>query len=240
MGLYHWLVKENFPQFKNIELVQYYLKLDETIPYRMSDEELELLAEQARCLILETVQAERIDAFPTKEGHWCDYCDFFSLCPAKRHKLFLETEAGTMNGTERSTIETTADLAERFLQIDKQKKEVEAQHEALKQDLARVARDLKIENVQATSGSVSIKLTREEKFPSRTKDSESYVAVSELVRQFQLDTCLSVDLHALTDLYRKERLSADQRDQLRPFVQVVESARVTARHKKRSDDLDDD
>lgn len=240
MGLYHWLVKGNFPQFKNIELVQYYLKLDETIPYRMSEEELDLLSEQARCLILETIQAERVDAFPTKEGYWCDYCDFFKLCPAKRHKLLLETEAGDKGGGEKSTVESAADLAERFLQIDRQKKEVEAQHEALKQDLAQVARDLQIDSVQAASGSVSVRLTREEKFPSKTKDSESYAAISGLVRQFQLDTCLSVDLPALTDLYRKERLSADQRDQLRPFVQIVESSRVTARHKKRSDDLDDD
>jgi len=240
MGLYHWLVRENFPQFTNIELVQYYLKLDETIPYRMSEEELDLLSERVRCLILDTIQAERIDAFPTKEGYWCDYCDFFKLCPAKRHKLMLDGEAGTEDGKEKSTSESASELAERFLQIDRQKKEVEAQHEALKQDLAQVARDLKVENVQATSGSVSIKLTREEKFPAKTRDPESYAAVSELVRQFQLDTCLTVDLHALTDMYRKERLSADQRDRLKQFVQVVESSRVAARYKKRTEDTVDD
>jgi len=240
MGLYHWLVRENFPQFTNIELVQYYLKLDETIPYRMSEEELDLLAEQARRLILETIQAERLDAFATKEGYWCDYCDFFTLCPAKRHKLVLDSEAGTTGGREKSTSESASELAEQFLQIDKQKKEIEAQHEALKQDLVQIARDLEVNNVHATSGSVSVKLTREEKFPSKTRDSEGYAAVSELVRQFQLDTCLTVDLHALTDLYQNERLSADQREQLKKFVQVVESSRVAARHKKRPEDLDND
>lgn len=240
MGLYHWLVRENFPQFTNIELVQYYLKLDETIPYRMSEEELDLLAEQARCLILETIQAERLDAFATKEGYWCDYCDYFTLCPAKRHQLVLDSEAGAKGGGEKSTSESASELAERFLQIDKQKKEIEAQHEALKQDLVQIARDLQLDNLNAVSGSVSVKLTREEKFPSKTRDNEGYAAVSELVRRFQLDTCLTVDLYALTDLYKNERLTADQREQLKKFVQVVESSRVVARRKKRTEDVDND
>jgi RecB family exonuclease len=240
MGLYHWLVKENFPQFSNIELVQYYLKLDETVPYRMNEDELDLLAERARNLILETIQAERIDAFPTKEGYWCDYCDYVTLCPAKRHQLILDAEAGKTDGAEKSTAESASQLAERFLKVDKQKKEIEAEHEALKQDLVQMARDLQSENLKATSGSVSVKLTREEKFPTKTKDIESYAAVSELVRRFQLDTCLTVDLHALTDLYRKERLPADQHDQFEKYVQVVEGARVTPRHKKRPDEPDGD
>lgn len=240
MGLYHWLVRENFPQFKEIELVQYYLKLDEVISYRMSDEELDLLKEQARNLILETVHAERVDAFPTREGSLCDYCNFVSLCPAKRHKLLLENEAGARDAQEKSTAESAAQLAERFLQVDKRKKEIEAEHEALKQDLVQTARDLMVDTMQGTSGSVTVKLTREEKFPARTKDPKSFADLSELVRQFQLDTCLTLDLHALTDLYRKERLPVDQHSQLKKFVQVVESARITPKHKKRQDEDDTD
>ncbi len=240
MGLYQLLVRENFPHLKDIELVQYYLKLDEAVPYRMSEEELDVLIEQVKSVIGLTHQAERIDSFPTQEGNWCDYCDFVTLCPAKRHQFILDAEAGKTDGKEKSTAESASQLAERFLKVDKQKKEIEAEHEALKQDLVQMARDLQSENLKATSGSVSVKLTREEKFPTKTKDIESYAAVSELVRRFQLDTCLTVDLHALTDLYRKERLSADQREQFEKYVQVVEGARVTPRHKKPTDDGDGD
>ena len=236
MGLYQLLVRQNFPQFKEIELVQYYLKLDEAIPYRMSEEELDLLAEQAKNVILETHQAERIDSFATKEGFWCDYCDFFKLCPAKRHALILESEAGAKDNREKSTAESASQLAEKFLQVDRQKKAIEAEHEALKQDLTQAARDLAMEQFQATSGSVSVKLTREEKFPTKTNDLKGYSAVSGLVREFQLDTCLTLDIRALSELYLKDRLTNDQREKFKPFVQVAESARVAAKHKKQSEE----
>jgi len=239
MGLYQLLVRENFPHFKDIELVQYYLKLDEAIPYRMSEDELDLLVEQTKNIIFETQQAERIDSFTTKEGYWCDYCDFFKLCPAKRHKLILETEAGANDGQEKTTAESASLLAERYLKIDRQKKDIEAEHEALKQDLMQAARELVMDRFEATSGSVSVKLTREEKFPTKTNDPKGYNSIADLVRQFQLDTCLTLDVRALTELYLKDRLSSDQREKFSPFVQVVEGARVSAKHKKPSEENGD-
>lgn len=239
MGLYHWLVKENFPQFGAIELVQYYLKLDEVIPYRMSEEELDLIAGQTRNLIIDTIQAGRLDAFPTQEGYWCDYCDYFSLCPAKRHQLILDAEAGKTDGREKSTAESASQLAERFLRVDKQKKEVEAEHEAVKQDLIQMARELGMDKIQGTGGgSVSVKLTREEKFPTKSNDPEGYASMSSLVRQFHLDTCLTLDVRALAEMYHKERLSDDQRTKLSQFVRVVEGSRVTPKHKKSDEDED--
>jgi len=103
----------------------------------------------------------------------------------------------------------------------------------------QAARELVMDRFEATSGSVSVKLTREEKFPTKTNDPKGYNSIADLVRQFQLDTCLTLDVRALTELYLKDRLSSDQREKFSPFVQVVEGVRVSAKHKKPSEENGD-
>ena len=89
MGLYQLAVMAAYPQFKNIELVQYYLRHDEEVRYRMTPDELDGLVEAVRLAVLETIQAQRMDDFPPVESGLCDYCDYIELCPAKRHRRLL-------------------------------------------------------------------------------------------------------------------------------------------------------
>jgi len=236
MGIYHLLVKANYPQFARIALVQCYLKTDEIVSYELTDDQADELTERIRGTIIDTIHAEKLDAFPPHEDSSCDYCDFQKLCPAKRHKFILETESGAGDGKEKSTAESAAALAERFIQIDAEKKRIAAEHDALKQDIVDMARELQLAKLQGKSGSVSVKIINEEKFPTKTRDEEAFLEVSSLVRQFQLEPCLKLDTGVLEDMYQKQQLPPELLARLSKFVQQVESTRVSARKNKVTDD----
>lgn len=240
MDLYHFLVRTTWPQFTEIELVQYFLKHRELIRFRTQPEDLDETTERLRQEILATINAERLETFPTKESGRCSYCAYFPLCPAKRHQLILEKEAGAKAAAERSTAATAADLADRFIAVDGQIKLLEAEKEALRTDLVRTARELHLEKLQGATGSVTVKGGIQEKFVTKSKDEEKSAELSFLVRQFGLDECLKVDPYALMDLYAKQRLAADQLEALRAFIVSEDSPRVAIMRKKKSPSEDDE
>lgn len=237
MGIYQLAVQEAYPQFTGIELAQYFLKLDQDVRYRMTEEDFDVLTHELRGTIAETLHATRLDDFPTKESGICEYCAFFRLCPAKRHRLLLKKEAGEAGGEEITSAEAASELAERYLDLDARYKALAAERDALKVDLAGAARQLDLNKLQAHSGTVSVSRKAIEKFITKSQDSDSFANLSFLVRQLGLDDYLVPDTSALLkDIVRKGRLSEDDEKKLAEFLIAREEIRVTARHKKSDED----
>ncbi|MBK7140606.1 MAG: PD-(D/E)XK nuclease family protein [bacterium] len=232
MGMYQLLVQENFPDFTKIELVQHYLKLNETITYTMSAEELDELQEELRTVIALTRRAEQLDDFPAREGGYCDFCEYQQICPAKRHRLILANEAGEVDGKEQSTAELARKLVEEYLDLYGRLKQLEAEQKALKEDLTQVAKDLNLQKLTGDSGTVTVSIKQQEKFPTKTDDPDGYAELSQLVRQLELDSCLKVDDHALRDLVIKKRLPEEKLALLTALMRIEELVSVRATPKK--------
>lgn len=232
MGLYHLLVRENYPDLGEIELVQYYLKMDELVRYRMSEEDVDLLLESVKGIIREAIRAEKLDEFPAREGGICNYCQYVKLCPAKRHRLILEHEAGAVAESEQKSALTAETLAAQFIELDGRKKEIEAELTALRDSIIGTARELHLSKLSAPAGTVSVTLATEEKLPTKAGDPEAFIELSSLIRQWQIDEAMTIDLRALEEIYRKQRLSAEQQEAIRKYFVKKESTRVTVRRTK--------
>jgi len=241
MGIYQLAVQETYPPFDQIELAQYFLKLDQVVRHRMSPEELDELVAELKHTIAETIHAEKLDTFPTSEGPLCDYCAYFNLCPAKRHRLLLKREGGEAKDKEEiTTAEAAAELAEKFLELDARIKSLKGEHEALKGQLSEAARTLEINKLQADSGTVSVSRKMVDRFVTKTVDRDGFANLTFLVRQLGLDDYLQPDTNALMkDIYGKGRLSEEDEKKLAEYIIRKEEIRVAARHKKtRVDDND--
>lgn len=236
MGLYRLAIAEKYPQFEQVELAQYFLKMDEVISYRVSPDELDELTERVRGDVLDILRAERLDSFPTQEGGHCNYCDYYSLCPAKRHQLILEAEEG-VKGEEKHTMETASELAERYIEVDTQLKELKAEHDALKEDIKRAAEDLSLDKLRGAGGDVSVKRSRTEKFITKSVDPSAFAELSHLARTWQLDEHFELNARSLMkDVYQKKRLDPEQLEQLKTFVVESDDTRVTIRRKREEDE----
>jgi putative RecB family exonuclease len=232
MGLYQLAVQDKYPDFGQIELAQYFLKMDEVIRYRVPPEEIDMLTEEIRTEILEILDATRLDNFPAQESTRCNYCDYFELCPAKRHRLILEKEQGA-DTEELTTMQTASELASKYIELDARVKALSAERDALKEDIRQAAEDLGLEKLSGDDGDVVVKTSRGEKFITKTIDAARFAELSSLARSWQLDEHFELNARSLMkDLYATKRLAPEQLEQLKDFVVEDFSIRITIRKRK--------
>ncbi|MEA2031460.1 MAG: PD-(D/E)XK nuclease family protein [candidate division Zixibacteria bacterium] len=239
MGLYQLAVQDSFPQLANIELAQYFLRMDEVVSDKLIPARLDQLIEDIRVTVIETIQAERLNDFPTRESSLCNFCDYAHLCPAKRHRFILEQEE-KQDDLNESPKQQAYDKATELLDKHEQMKLLKAEIDALKHDLGYVANDLGVNRIEGLGGYVSVKHTQEEKFVTKTEDPQKFAELSFQARQLKLDEYFKLDGRALMkDIYSKKRLDEESQGKLQPFVIEKESLRVTPRLDKKRTTEDD-
>ena len=233
MGLYQLAVQQHFPQFKEIELAQYLLRMDEVARYRMRPDELEKLTEELRVAVIETIQAERLDNFPTRESPHCNYCNYFELCPAKRHQLML-SKIQSKNEDSVGTLEEKAyKLATMFIEADQRKKQLEAERATLRSEIIQVAKEMNVTNLAGSTGTVHVALGQKEEFVAKTDDPYAFAELSHLARQFGLEAYFALDGKALMkEIYQKQRIDKEKLKELKKFVVEKERPIVTAKLKR--------
>jgi RecB family exonuclease len=239
MGIYHLAVQQNYPEIKEVEVVQHMLRSDERVGYRYSEEELDRLIEDIRIVVLETMRALHFDDFPTSEGNHCRYCDYFELCPAKRHRVILEKEEEATD--ERETAEIAREVATRYIEVYENEKILKSEKDALKADLARLSKELGYEVIKGDGGQVKVSRRVNSKFVTKSRDADAFARLNMIVRDMGLDAYLVVDATSLMkDVYRARRLPEDQLEKLKEYVIDEEEARVTVKIAKPDDDDGDE
>ena len=235
MGIYELAVRATWPQYETIELTQHFLRPDELVRCRLSPDQLELLTEELRNIIIETHQAERLGNFPAQEGGYCRFCDYQEYCPAKRHEKMLVED--TTDETEDDVSESVRleQLADRYLSVYDQSNAAKAELDALKEELRQIVRNGGPTKLVGSTGAVTVKLGTVEKFITRTRDAVGFAELSAVARKLGLEEFFELNGRALMkDLYRKERLAAEQLEKLKPFVREDEESRVTAKPFKKA------
>jgi CRISPR/Cas system-associated exonuclease Cas4 (RecB family) len=226
MGLYQLGVQTTWPQYEQVELVQPYLALDETIRHFASQDELEELTERIRSTIMEMRHAEKLEEFPTQEGSHCSYCDYAHICPAKRHERILQEEEEAGAGEE-ATGETAKRLAADYLKLDTESKRLNALKDALKEDLKKLSMELGMTRFVCDEGEVTVKPSVQDKFVTRSGEPERFAELTHLAHTFGLDDYFTLDVTALMkEVMVKRRLDDDKLKQLEQFVERKESATV--------------
>jgi len=235
MGIYQLAVQNSYPHYNDIELVQFFLRRDEQIPYRMTQNELELLAVDIRNQILTTIDAERLNNFPAKEGRHCDFCSYFEYCPAKRHAKVLQDE----ENDDHTDAERWQKLAESFIVTNKKSKALKAELDTLKDEIKQVTRETGQTVLEGRTGRVMIRLAQEEGFVTKTKDAKAFAELQHVARSLGLDDFFKLDSGALMkEAYKKGFLSEEQKKKLQPFVHEKENSRVTSKIFKDGEDRD--
>ena len=121
MGLYQIGVMHAWPDFKDIKLKQFFLRQGVTMATTMDSDRLEEIRYRTYQKILEIEQAQVNDDFPPKEGPICDWCVYYQLCPAKRHKSTLDEEIDIEFDAKMGR-----DLAGKYLNLNNEKKVLES------------------------------------------------------------------------------------------------------------------
>ena len=240
MGLYHLAVKQNWPQFENISVVQHALRQDEIISDTLSDEELDEIAERFKMKVYDTLTAEKTDDFPTREGHHCRWCEYVSLCPAKIHKRYIDGEESAIGEDKAAAAALATQLADRYLQAASEFSAAEHEKERLKSEVIEAARELGVSKLAGNTGEVSVKLRVVDEFPTKSADPAAFSDLSALAREAGLDTMFSLDHRALKKLYDQHRIPEELLKKFESFLLRKDRPLVTVPRKKKGEDDSDD
>ncbi len=240
MGLYHLAVKQNWPQFETITVIQHALRQDEIISETFSQDELDEIAENFKLRVFETLAAEKTDDFPTKEGAHCRWCDYLAICPAKVHQRFVEGEESTLGEDKAAAAELASQLADRYLAAAARAHAAEKEKEELKAEVVEAARELGVSKLAGATGEVSVKLKVVDEFPTKSGDQPAFAELSALVRDAGLDAMFTLDQRALKKLYDQHRVPEELMPKLESFLVRKDRALVTVPRKKKDDEEDSD
>lgn len=155
MGLYQMGVRFLWPQFDRIELKQIYLRQGVEMTAVMNDDKIDMLSYDVRQRILEIEEAIRNDDFPVRESAICNWCVYYELCPAKRHRLALEDD---ISDAQFDASEGEK-LAGEYLELDEKIKVLQSRQKALKEDIARFCEDFELSKLESDRGEVRVSLS---------------------------------------------------------------------------------
>jgi putative RecB family exonuclease len=231
MALYQIGVRYLWPQFENVTLKQIYLRQGVEMAAIMSNEKIDELCFNARQRLLEIEQAVARDDFPPRESALCDYCVYYELCPAKRHRLAMESES-----EEPFDAESAGKMADRYLKLYRNKKEIESELKILKDEILKFCETVDISRLDSERGHIKITIKELEEFPTRTADNKAYAEISFLAREAKLDECFKLEPNVLYSLYAGGRLPENLTEKLRSFLQKKLKKTATPYLKKVDDD----
>lgn len=235
MGIYQLAVQTHYPQFREIEVAQYYLRRDTIVSHRLRPDELDQLSEQLRLAVVETIQASRSDNFPPREGNHCSYCAFQLMCPAKAHRRLLDQEEEAEN-QGRDSAQTLKEMTDEFLSKYAEEKRVSAEVVGLREKLLEAARRHGMSRLDGDLGKVSVSFARGKEFVTKTNDESAFAELSSLARRLGLEEYFKLDTRSLMkEVYSKQRLGEAQLKLLEEFMVERERTRVTPRLKAGAD-----
>jgi hypothetical protein len=228
MGIYQLAVMENYPSHKNIDLVQLYLRKDETVKSCLTSEQVDILIEQIRLAVEETIHAIKLNSFPVKEGTHCSFCDYYDICPAKIHKKLIdENKEQTEGGV---SVDSITKLADRYISVNQESRQLKAEMDQIKIELTEIAKSENINGFEGEQGKVSLKIASGEKFITKTEDPKLFADLQAYCREIGLDEFFKLDNSALMkEGIIKKRLPEDQIEHLKKYIIEKESTRFTVR-----------
>jgi len=227
MGLYQAGVNTLWPQFDRIELKQIFLVKDIEMKTVMPTEKIDEIRHRTFEAILDIERAVKEDNFPPHESGLCDYCLYFSLCPAKRHGLALKGE-----GEEAFDPSDGERLAREYLELSDKKKTLDAELKAIRADIVKFCETMDLTRLETDGGHVKVTITESDEFPTVSRDRDAFLAISQLVRDAGIETCFKLDVNALfKELYAKEKLPPELKEKLDKFLVKRRGERVTTSYK---------
>jgi putative RecB family exonuclease len=176
LALYHLGVRALWPEAADAELIWHYLLFDEEIKSVRKHTDLEKVRDDTIGLIQVVEKAIEEDDFPYTESALCDWCDFFDICPAKRHlskiRQLPPQEFKKDDGVR---------LVDRLAALRRQKSSVEEQIEAVHELILAFAEQFGVDKVYGSRHRASINERTTLKVPE-SKDRAKRRQLEELLK----------------------------------------------------------
>jgi putative RecB family exonuclease len=177
LAFYQMGVEEKWKGIEEIRLIWHYLSFDAEMKSSRTPEDLEKTRQEALDLI-QRIEADR--NFPPREGPLCQWCDYQSLCPKRKHLAIVENLPPNEYLQEKGV-----DLVNRYIELKEKKgifnEEIDAELAMVEEALFSYGQKEGIETVFGSGHMVRMNIESKEKYP--LKGDPRRRALDELIRK---------------------------------------------------------
>ncbi len=225
LALYHLGVQVMWPDAVQAELIWHYLLFDEEIRSIPDHERLERVRLDTIHLIQDVERAIEKDDFPYRESALCDWCDFFDICPAKKHLA----EVRQLPPREFKEDEGVK-MVDRFAELQHRRREIDDELTSLRSDLILFARQFEVDKVYGSSNRASVTEKQTLKVPD-ARDKERRAQLERFLKENDLwEQVSNMYGPRIVKLFESGELPVDLRRRIEPFLEsaTIQSVRLSA------------
>jgi len=221
LALYQIGISEMYADVKSVELIWHYLIFDKEARSIRTPEQLTQLKQETIALIQEVEQAVAEDNLPYKESLLCDWCEYFSICPAKKH--FHITEALE---PEKFDLDDGVQLVNRYDDVKNAIKELGLEKALLEEKLLGYCKQLSIEVVRGSDKQVKVKFEPAYKFKySLTGNPEEEERLIQFLKERGIyDKFVALNYSKLNSQMKKKELSDEIKSLLKEHLVLIAGA----------------
>ena len=161
LAFYQMGVEGKWKDIQEIKLIWHYLAFDVDVQSLRTPEELQRLRQETMELI-KKIESDR--DFSPKESPLCDWCDYQSLCPKRRHRIVAESLPPNEYLQEEGV-----NLVNRFVELKEKKGiligEIDAELTRVEEALFAYAQREELEAIYGSDHVAKIKTEMKEKYP---------------------------------------------------------------------------
>jgi len=223
LALYQLGIEKRWDNVPAVRLVWHYLRANRTLRSVRSREALDELRAETIGLI-DTIEAARVDNdFPPHETQLCDWCEFQSICPAKRH---LATTA--VLTPQEFAADSGVQLVDRFIAAARQRAQAETELQNARQEVIDFGRANNLTRIHGHHASVGISRRWEQAIPNQ--DDPNRKLLETLVRASgQWDEVSDLSRSKLPKALQGDLFDATARRQIAELLTRNEVITVTKR-----------
>ncbi len=223
LALYQLGISDMWDDVVDVELVWHYLRFDKEIRSRRSKDELEALKQDTvtRINTIESRGEEESD-FETNVTSLCNWCEYQSICPARRH--LVETEKLPAN---QFLGEPGVELVNKHSELAAKIREASGQVDTLKKEQAQIeeaildyADENDLEVVVGSEQHAIIQEKTEVKLPTKGEEPDIFEELEKRLRACaDWPEVSAPDMHKLKRIAKGEEPASDEiKSVVEPFV----------------------
>lgn len=223
LALYQIGIQKMWDTTEKVELIWHYLLFDEEVKSVRDKSDLEKLKIDTIHIIQEVEAAVKSDDFPFHESALCDWCDFFDICPAKKHlaqilplppKEFKQDEGVVL-------ADRYSELHAKRYELKKQVEALEEEMEQIEEEIFRFAKQFGMSRIYGSSRSLNVKI--EDTFRLPTNSNKTERPLREELEGYLKNVGIWQDVSQLTparliNLFSSGGIPAKQRGELSRFL----------------------
>lgn len=179
LALYQIGIEERWPDTTGVRLVWHYMRSNRKLVSMRSRDSLDELRKETIALIDQIGHATERDDFPPHETMLCDWCEYYDLCPAKRHQV---ATAGLTK--EQFDADDGVRLVDEFVSAKAQLSDAKKAHDLARDNLIEFCRQQSLTRVVGHGASVGVSSRMEPSLPpsnsAERRDLEAAVQTSGL------------------------------------------------------------